>query len=194
MGVARAEAEAARAQAEMVSAGLKQHLDVLLADVKQRQAHAADQADADASLARQVKQVLAVLDTQRHELAVRLSEAEQERATQAAELQQRLDEAQSELHRQQSEAERLRQVAAIEIARAAGLINETGASTVRGRLPLMWRAARLKRSGLFDAEWYLRQNADVADSGIDPLRHYIQFGAKEGRAPNPGLVTPNGKS
>ena len=33
--------------------------------------------------------MLAVLDTQRHELATRLSEAEQVRATQAAELQRR---------------------------------------------------------------------------------------------------------
>jgi hypothetical protein len=172
----RAEAEAARIQAEKVSVGLKQHLDVLLADVKQRQAHAAEQADADASLARQVKQVLAVLDTQRHELA------EQARAAQAA-----------ELHRQQSEAERLRRVAALEIARAAGLINHSGASTVRRRWHFIWLAARLKRSGLFDAEWYRRYNTDVADSGIDPLRHYVQFGAREGRAPNPGLLAPNGK-
>lgn len=237
MGTSRAEAEAARTQAEKISAGLKQHLDVLLADVKQRQTHAAEQADADASLARQVRQVLAVLDTQRHELVMRLSEADQmratltaelqqvraaqaaelqqvhatqaaelqqERAAQAAELQQRLDdietlkktveETQRELHHQQSEAERLRQVAALEIARAAGLINDRGTSTVRRRLHLMWRAARLKRSGLFDSEWYLRHNADVADAGTDPLRHYIQFGASEGRAPNPGLLASNGKT
>ncbi|HUE45364.1 MAG TPA: hypothetical protein VMO81_03840 [Aestuariivirgaceae bacterium] len=180
MGASRAEAEAARVQAEKVSVGLKQHLDVLLADVKQRQAHAAEQADADASLARQVKQVLAVLDTQRQELELRVSEAEQARA--------------AELHHQQSEAERLRRTAALEIARAAGLINHTGASTVRRRLHFIWLAARLKRSGLFDAEWYLRYNTDVAESGIDPLRHYVQFGAKEGRAPNPGLLASNGKS
>jgi hypothetical protein len=204
MGDARAEAEAARAQAEKVSAGLKQHLDLLLADVKQRQAQAAEQADEDASLARQVKQVLAVLDTQRHELAMRLSEAEQVRATQAAELQQRLDDietlkrtvedTQSELHQRQSEAERLRQVAAFEIGRAAGLVNDTGASTVRRRLRLMRGAARLKRSGLFDAEWYLHHYADVADAGIDPLHHYVQFGASEGRAPNPRLMTSDDKS
>jgi hypothetical protein len=203
-GAARAEAEAARAEAEKVSAGLKQHLDVLLADVKQRQMHAAEQADTDASLARQVKQVLAVLETSRHELAMRLSEAEQVRVTQAAELQQRLDdietlkrtveETQSELHHQRSEAERLRQVAALEIGRAAGLVNGTGTSTLRRRFRLMWRAALLKRSGLFDAQWYLRHNADVAGAGIDPLRHYVEFGASEGRAPNPGLMASNGKA
>jgi hypothetical protein len=50
----------------------------------------------------------------------------------------------------------------------------------------MWRAAWVKRSGLFDAEWYVRHYTDVAASGIDPLRHYVQFGASEGRAPIPG--------
>jgi hypothetical protein len=177
------EASAARIQAEKLSDGLKQHLDLLLADVRQRQTLAAEQADAVASLANQVKQVLAVLDTQRHDLAIKLSEA-------AAKLQQ----TQAELHHQQSEAERLRKVAALEIGRAAGLVNEAGASTVRRRLHLMWRAARLKRSGLFDAEWYLRHYTDVAGSGIDPLRHYVQFGAREGRAPNPTLLASNGKN
>jgi hypothetical protein len=194
---------AARAEAEKVSAGLKQHLELLLADVKQRHRHAAEQADTDASLARQVKQVLAVLDTSRHELAIRLSEAEQVRITQAAALQQRLDEiealkrtveeTQSELHHQRSEAERLRQVAALEIGRAAGLVNGTGTSSLRRRFRLMWRASLVKRSGLFDAQWYLRHNADVAGAGIDPLRHYVEFGAREGRAPNSGLMTSNGK-
>jgi hypothetical protein len=203
-GAARAAAEAARAEAEKVSAGLKQHLDVLLADVKQRQMLVAEQADTDASLARQVKQVLAVLETSRHELAIRLSEAEKVRVTQAAELQQRLDEietlkrtveeTQSELHQQRSEAERLRQVAALEIGRAAGLVNGKGTSTLRRRFRLMWRAALLRRSGLFDAQWYLRHNADVADAGIDPLRHYVEFGASEGRAPNPGLMASNDKA
>ncbi len=187
---ARANAEVARAGAEKVSAGLKQHLDVLLADVKQRQMHAAEQADSDASLARQVKQVLAVLETSRHELAIRLSKAEQVRITQAAELQQRLD----EIETLKSEAERLRQVAALEIGRAAGLLNGKGTSTLRRRFRLMWRAALLRRSGLFDAEWYLRHNADVASAGIDPLRHYVEFGASEGRTPNPGLMTSNGKA
>ena len=176
---ALAEAEAARALAEKVSDGLKQHFDLLLADVRQRQI----QADENASLTRQVNQMLAVLETQHQELAMKHSDT-------AAKLQ----ETQMELHRQQTEAERLRRAAALEIARAAGLITGAGTSTVRRRLHLMWRAARVKRSGLFDAEWYLRHYTDVAASGIDPLRHYVQFGASEGRAPNPRLLEPNGKN
>jgi hypothetical protein len=64
-----------------------------------------------------------------------------------------------------------------------------------------WRPFRLRRqitllrrSGLFDAEWYLRQNTDVASAGMDPLRHYVEFGAKEGRAPNAALAHANGKA
>lgn len=37
---------------------------------------------------------------------------------------------------------------------------------------------------LFDSNWYLRNNPDIAESGINPLLHYWQFGAKEGRNPN----------
>ena len=40
-------------------------------------------------------------------------------------------------------------------------------------------------AGLFDREWYLAQNPDVAATGMDPLQHYIVFGANEGRDPNP---------
>jgi glycosyltransferase involved in cell wall biosynthesis len=41
-------------------------------------------------------------------------------------------------------------------------------------------------SGMFDQDWYLKQNPDVASSGIDPLEHYIVFGGLEGR--DPGLA------
>lgn len=39
-------------------------------------------------------------------------------------------------------------------------------------------------SKLFDREWYLRNNPDVAESGSDPLEHYLHWGAREGRDPN----------
>jgi hypothetical protein len=38
---------------------------------------------------------------------------------------------------------------------------------------------------LFDAEWYLRENPDVAQAKRDPLAHYLRQGASEGRAPHP---------
>jgi hypothetical protein len=239
---------AARAEGEKVSAGLKEHVVLLMADVKERQAafaaaaqaratQAAEADNAMAAVAGQVKQVLAVLETSRHELATRLAAQEQETARTEAQLRERTDEIasltrllhqieaeaaeaaiahsrqsaeldsrlkqqadeiaalrrlveekQGEAHHERSEAERIRQVAAGEIGSAvAGLLNGRGS-------PFHWRpfrvrrqAALLRRSGLFDAEWYLREYADVARAGIDPLRHYVEYGAKEGRAPNPAL-------
>lgn len=41
------------------------------------------------------------------------------------------------------------------------------------------------RSGLFDARWYLRQYPDVAQAWIDPLDHFIRYGAQEDRDPGP---------
>jgi len=38
---------------------------------------------------------------------------------------------------------------------------------------------------LFDAEWYLNENPDVAEAKRDPLAHYLRQGANEGRAPHP---------
>lgn len=42
----------------------------------------------------------------------------------------------------------------------------------------------IEKSGVFDKEWYLAQYIDVAQSGMDPLEHYVLFGAKEFRNPN----------
>jgi GT2 family glycosyltransferase/glycosyltransferase involved in cell wall biosynthesis len=57
----------------------------------------------------------------------------------------------------------------------------------RSVAPLLeWRAVgRMARSGLFDRRWYVTAYPDVAASGVDPLRHYIAFGAREGRNPSP---------
>jgi glycosyltransferase involved in cell wall biosynthesis len=40
-------------------------------------------------------------------------------------------------------------------------------------------------SGLFDRNWYLEQYPDVRASGLDPLVHYLKYGANEDRDPNP---------
>jgi GT2 family glycosyltransferase/glycosyltransferase involved in cell wall biosynthesis len=37
---------------------------------------------------------------------------------------------------------------------------------------------------LFDAVWYLEKQKDVRDAGVNPLLHYLRFGAAEGRDPN----------
>lgn len=46
------------------------------------------------------------------------------------------------------------------------------------------RAGLIRASGLFDADWYLRQYQDVRDAGLDPAIHYLRHGAAEGRDPS----------
>lgn len=52
-------------------------------------------------------------------------------------------------------------------------------------MPKGWRgrqmAQRLVQAGLFDGDAYLARYPDVLAHGVDPLRHYIQFGMAEGR-------------
>lgn len=42
----------------------------------------------------------------------------------------------------------------------------------------------LRQSALFDCAYYLAQNPDVAAAGMDPVQHYLLYGAAEGRAPS----------
>ena len=42
----------------------------------------------------------------------------------------------------------------------------------------------IKKSGLFDSEYYLANNEDVKKAKADPLKHYLKFGWKEGRNPS----------
>jgi glycosyl transferase family 2 len=54
-------------------------------------------------------------------------------------------------------------------------------------VPLGRRAEkeRIVASGLFDYDFYLRCNPDVAAAGVDPLDHFLEHGATENRNPNP---------
>ena len=42
----------------------------------------------------------------------------------------------------------------------------------------------IEKSGLFDSEYYLSQNEDVKKAKMNPIKHYLQFGWKEGRNPS----------
>ena len=54
------------------------------------------------------------------------------------------------------------------------------------RLPTAWRILRLHRSsGLFNHEWYYRQNPDVKATTARPFLHFAFHGVFEGRTPNP---------
>lgn len=43
----------------------------------------------------------------------------------------------------------------------------------------------IKKSGLFERDWYLSRYPDVAEARIDPLKHYLFHGGFEGRDPSP---------
>ena len=44
---------------------------------------------------------------------------------------------------------------------------------------------------IFDAPYYLASNPDVRAARIDPLRHYLEYGSKEGRKPHPLFGDPH---
>src|SRR3989454_153370 len=50
----------------------------------------------------------------------------------------------------------------------------------------LWRRARvIRRSGLLDQGYYLQQYPDVDAANLDPVLHYVTYGAAEGRNPHP---------
>jgi hypothetical protein len=56
------------------------------------------------------------------------------------------------------------------------------------RRKLRWRAREYRTvaaSPLFDRDWYLANNPDVATAKLNPVYHYLRYGAREGRAPGP---------
>ena len=96
------------------------------------------------------------------------------------------------LRAREAEAEAQRVQAEQAVARAAKEFGRAVATLMDDRRHLLfWSQARLRRamatvrrSGLFDASWYLEHYPDVAQAGIDPIKHYVLFGAREGRLPN----------
>lgn len=42
----------------------------------------------------------------------------------------------------------------------------------------------IRKTRLFDPDYYLRIYPDIGASGTDPLLHYVEYGAREGRLPN----------
>jgi len=47
----------------------------------------------------------------------------------------------------------------------------------------------VRNSKFFDANWYLSQYIDIANAGLDPARHFAEYGWREGRDPGPLFPT-----
>lgn len=71
---------------------------------------------------------------------------------------------------------------ALKAARAAAR------ATMRSETTVLRNAGLVRGSEFFDAEWYLKNNPDVAASGVDPALHYAVYGVKSGRNPSPYFV------
>jgi chromosome segregation ATPase len=148
----------------------------LLHEQERAAAHAEDKAEATdrrvRDLEEQVAETTAALGAAEARLAERFEEI--------AALSCLLRDQEIAASRAGQEAEWVRQVASTLL---------TGGQSWRGRLFQLlpgfvirsWIMTHLKHQGLFDAEAYLRANADVASAGANPLRHYIHHGMREGR-------------
>lgn len=71
---------------------------------------------------------------------------------------------------------------AFKAAKAAGV------KTCRAEASLFRNLELIRQSEFFDAEWYLKNNPDVAAAGMDPARHYVLYGVKSRRNPSPYFV------
>lgn len=60
---------------------------------------------------------------------------------------------------------------------------------VSGSERLLSEAAIIRESGLFDTDWYCARYPDVAEIGIDPVVHYLKYGALLTRDPSPQFST-----
>lgn len=56
-------------------------------------------------------------------------------------------------------------------------------NTLKNSLHFLLYRRKVESSGLFDADYYLKQYDDVAASGIAPLKHFLLYGGKENRKP-----------
>jgi len=80
--------------------------------------------------------------------------------------------------------------AEIAVLRGVGGRLRRGDAPSRAGLPSVKKQIEiLKGCDLFDAAWYLKTYPDVAESGADPVQHYVLHGALDGRNPGPEFDT-----
>lgn len=69
---------------------------------------------------------------------------------------------------------------------ALGMRGKRVSKTYRAlRAELDRQIVLVRDSGLFDAKWYTETYPDIAASTLDPVVHFVQMGAYEGRNPGP---------
>ena len=105
-----------------------------------------------------------------------------------------LKQAQEELRTLAGKADKERDGGWVDFARQKRNLARTMASWVlhygpRGAARRFGQFLLLRSSPAFDEDYYLRQYRDVARRRINPVLHYVQWGAEEGRDPSPNFET-----
>ncbi|MDI6026613.1 class I SAM-dependent methyltransferase [Corticibacterium sp. UT-5YL-CI-8] len=212
-------------ESRKVADGLKEHVEVLFADLRSKQERsAADEAahkDIVVKFQAQLDEINALKSEieETRSITSELREAKEKATTENGRLEGKLKERFEEIATltrmisdNQSESRRnaarleaqarqsaaklkhLQIVAAKEMGNAVSSLLDGGQwRFMPGKMRLKRQLELVRKSGLFDADWYLGHYEDVAQAGIDPLLHYVVFGAKEGREPNSILAQARGE-
>jgi hypothetical protein len=203
-----------RAEADTLLAGYKDHIALLLANERDRQAADAERQREIAALQKRSGEAAAEvqrLSSEKQAIEAQLEdnrdEFQQYKAKSTAEEQKLKSEKQAVEERlkerfdeiatltrlvkdKESEAGALRRsiAGALEAGRVS--VPLIGGSVWWKRLWVRRKAAALTRSGWFDPAWYLEKYPDVKKAGMNPAEHYVRFGAREGRLPR-AIGTPH---
>lgn len=203
-----------QAQHEKIADSLRDHVNLLLEDAKRVQAAHLENIEQNQVHLTTIEELNAANSkymTEQKESKTIISELEAERKKES--------ERREELQRAKAKSDAQAQERSVEVSTLTQLLLEKEEqvtslpqfSTEVGReigrtiletlkLPAFWeflpKERRLKRkisllrgSGLFDSEWYRNYYVDIYKAGIDPIRHYIEHGAGEGRYPNGRLIS-----
>ncbi len=100
-----------------------------------------------------------------------------------------LEDASLELWRERERTRRIERSFSWRILAPVRYCADLAVNLARGRRALASDVALIEASDMFNAVWYLRNNPDVAATGMDPAVHYLRYGASEGRNPGPGFDT-----
>lgn len=64
------------------------------------------------------------------------------------------------------------------------LLRQAAPKYLPANVRLQRKCALLQTHSLFDATWYLNQNPDVSEAGVDAAGHFVTHGLREGRSVN----------
>ena len=165
---------AAVSEKNQVLHGFKEHIDILMSDVTEwRTAHLTLQQ---------------LHDTKINEINSALEKSHRE----IARLNMHLHKMENVVHASKEEVAIIRQDAARQLGKAIlAFLDCRKWYSLLFRTKIDSKIAYLKQTGILDEEWYLKMYEDVANEGVEPVRHYIEYGAHEGREPNSALSNNN---